>query len=349
MSNGIGTQPLVSVCVPSYNYGRFLSDCIRSVQEQTLPDWELLICDDCSTDGTKEIVERYVAEDERVRYIRNECRLGMNANLSRVAQQARGKYLKILCADDWLLPACLEQMAGLLEKYSRVVLGTSAVVMTEEDGTPYEVNFLFGTEVAVLPGAKMLNRMARGHGFGGNSSFLIRSSAYRRVGGYDPTVRYAADYDLAARLCRIGDYLHTDAALFYGRSHPNSSTSKDPKKLVDVVDRFKIPDKIFRPRRFLDREWRRYSLLTGLLTARYSLNLAFELLRGHYQYASSLGKILRSKGNFVAGLPLLLLHVPARIMRRVTGRHRPISREPEAWMGPPGGGSCSPGSVRGAS
>ena len=48
--------PLVSVCVPTYNYGRFLPDCIESVQKQTFSDWELLITDDCSTDRTEEVV-----------------------------------------------------------------------------------------------------------------------------------------------------------------------------------------------------------------------------------------------------------------------------------------------------
>ncbi len=78
-------MPLVSVCVPTYNYGRFLPDCIESVLEQTLDDWELVLCDDCSTDDTEEVVRSYVERDSRVRYVRNERRLGMNGNLKRTA------------------------------------------------------------------------------------------------------------------------------------------------------------------------------------------------------------------------------------------------------------------------
>jgi GT2 family glycosyltransferase len=97
--------------------------------------------------------------------------------------------------------------------------------------------------VSVIPGEEMLDRMARGNGFGGNSSFLIRASAYHRVGGHDPEVRYAGDYELAARLCRAGEYVHIDEPLFYGRMHPANSSTVDTRKCLDTVDWFEIPEK----------------------------------------------------------------------------------------------------------
>jgi len=105
--------PRVSVCVPTFNYARFLPDCIESVLQQTMADWELVITDDCSTDGTDTIVERYAKADPRVRYIRNEQRLGMSANLKRACDLGRGEYLKVLCSDDWLAPRCLEVLSAL--------------------------------------------------------------------------------------------------------------------------------------------------------------------------------------------------------------------------------------------
>lgn len=63
--------PTVSVCVPTYNYGRFLTDCIESVLQQDFADFELVITDDNSTDGTAELVARFAAADARVRYIKN--------------------------------------------------------------------------------------------------------------------------------------------------------------------------------------------------------------------------------------------------------------------------------------
>jgi glycosyltransferase involved in cell wall biosynthesis len=318
--------PTVSVCVPTYNYGRFLSQCIQSVQAQTLTDWDLVICDDCSTDETAAIVRGFAAQDSRIRYILNEKRLGMNGNLKWAAESGRGQYIKMLCSDDWLLPECLEVLSSLMERNPQVVLATSAEINCNESGEPLQTQFLFGEPVSIIPGEKMLDRMARGEGFGGNSSFMIRASAYRAIGGYDENLLYAADYDLAARLCRVGEYLHADQPLFYGRIQPAASSSVNPGKLLDVIDWFEIPRKVFQPRRFLNREWRRYQLLTGKLTARYLVNISLQHLRGEHSYARGLTKLLLRYGNFWLGVPLLLTHIPWRLYNRLTRQGRASKR-----------------------
>jgi glycosyltransferase involved in cell wall biosynthesis len=309
--------PLISVCVPTYNYGQFLSVCIESVLAQSVSDWELILSDDCSTDDTHEIAQYYGRRDSRIQYFRNAKRLGMNGNIKRAADLGKGQFLKILCSDDWLAPNCLQVFCSLMAQYQKVALATSAEVLSNEAGEALQVQFLFGEPVSVIPGEKMLDRMARGEGFGGNSSFFIRTSFYRDVKGYDHRCHYAADYDLAARLCRKGDYLHVDEPLFYGRVQPNSSSSNDPKKLLDVLDWFEIPNRIFQPRRFGNREWRRYQKIMANLTARYLINIVLQLLRGDHRYAKDLGRILMKHGKFLLGIPLLVLHVPLRLYRRL--------------------------------
>lgn len=334
-ANGESKAPTVSVCVPTYNYGRFLTDCIESVLQQDYGDFELIITDDASTDGTASLVSRYAAEDPRVRLVENPRRLGMNGNIKHAADLARGRYIKVLCADDWLAPGCLSRMVELMDRHPCAALGTSACIIAEEDGRASEVQFLYGRDVSVVPGDAMLERMAQGHGFGGNSSFFIRASAYREVGGYDGSIPYAADYDLAARLCRIGDYLHTDAPLFYGRRQAAASSLTDPAKMLDVPDWFNIPSKVFAPRPVGSLSWRRYHQISGLLTARYLTQLGLEYARGHRAYADALRRVLVREGNFIVGIPLLPVHIASRIARRVTGKDRPASRPPEPWMGPP--------------
>ena len=110
-------EPTFSVCVPTYNYGRFMTDTIESVLQQDLEDFELIITDDASTDGTRELVESYAADDKRVRYVLNEKRLGMNGNIKRAADLARGRYIKMLCADDFLAPRCLSRMSALMDAH----------------------------------------------------------------------------------------------------------------------------------------------------------------------------------------------------------------------------------------
>ena len=327
--------PLVSVCVPTYNYGRFLPDCIESVLQQTFSDWELVITDDGSTDSTEEIVNHYAALYPRIRFLRNEQRLGMSPNLKRAAESARGRYLKMLCADDWIAPRCLEVLCGLLERYPGVVLATSAEIHTDALGVPQCVQFLFGEPVSLIRGEVMLDRMAKGLGFGGNSSFLIRRSAYQEVGGYDPRLPYASDYDLAARLCQIGDYIHTDEGLFYGRKHPAASSSVDPGNLLDVQDWFAVPAKVFSPRFFMSKGWRRYQRLTALLTARYLVTVITQWWHGRRTYARGLVEQLRHHGNFPFGLAYLPLHAAGRFYHRITKNKRFLTAPPEPWMGIP--------------
>ena len=341
-------QPSVSICVPTHNYGHFLPDCIESILAQTFPDWELVIVDDCSDDTTAEIVHRYARADSRVRYLRNERRLGMNANLQRVAGLGRGRYLKILCADDWLAPKCLQVLFDLMENHPQVVLGTCAEIHCDEWGNPLRKQFLFGKSLSLIPGRVMLDRMASIQGFGGNSSFFIRSSAYSQVGGYDPAVRYAGDWELGARLCRVGDYLHTDEALFYGRSHSASSSSNDPQQFLDVIDRFIIPARTFRPRRFMNREWRRYRKAKMLVTAQGLVNAGISYVRGRPNRARDLLRLVRRYGD----LPTGLLYAPIHAWSRLYGylAARPTSgtwMPPETGMARPSGsksrGATEPG------
>jgi glycosyltransferase involved in cell wall biosynthesis len=327
--------PTVSVCIPTYNYAQFLPDAIESVLDQEFTDFELVISDDASSDETAALVARYAACDSRIRFFRNERNLGMNGNIKRAADLGRGHFVKILCADDWLVPGCLSRMLAMFSVYPTAVLATGACIITDAEGHPQEVNFLLGHDVTFFSGDAMLARMSRGHGFGGNSSFCFRRDAYEKVGGYDGSLLYAADYDLAARLCKIGDYVHTDEPLFYGRLQPAASSAVDPGKLRDVPDWFHIPDKVFSPRPLLSRSFFRYHRLTGRLTARYLVNIPAEYTRGHHEYATALGKLLLREGNFIVGVPLLPLEISTRIVKRLAGTHRPRSCPPEPWMGPP--------------
>ena len=310
----------VSVSVPTYNYARFLSQCIESVLSQTFTDWELVLCDDNSTDDTNEIATWYAEKDSRIRYINNEIRLGMSANLKRAADLARGRYIKILCSDDWLAPTCLQRMVALMEAYPGAVVGSSAETYTTEEGMPIGQDHFFGEPVSNIPGEEMIDRMAAAAdaGFGGNSSFIIRADAYHAVGGYDPRRLYLIDYDLAARLCRIGDYLHTDEPLFYGRVHGATSRAVNTKKLWDVIDALEIPRDFFTPRPFGSREWWRYERLSGYFTARILINSVIACARGYREYARESFRLVLTRGNLHSGIPYVPFHLIWRLYNRVT-------------------------------
>lgn len=106
--------PLVSVCIPVFNCEQYLGFAIESVLQQTLPDFELVVIDNHSTDATLPIARSY--GDPRVRVVENEENLGAEANWNKALAAARGRFIKILCADDLLYPSCLERQAGVLSE-----------------------------------------------------------------------------------------------------------------------------------------------------------------------------------------------------------------------------------------
>src|SRR3974377_931912 len=96
------TSPKVSVLVPTYNYARYLPEAIESVLEQDFQDFEVLISDDCSTDGSAEVIARYAAKDSRIRFKIHPANLGMVENWNWCLSEARGDYIKFLFGDDRL-------------------------------------------------------------------------------------------------------------------------------------------------------------------------------------------------------------------------------------------------------
>lgn len=95
---------VVSVVMPTFNSAATVGDSIRSVQEQSFNDWELLIVDDCSTDSTVEIVEEFALKDARIRLIQNETNQGAGHSRNRAIEMAAGRYIAFLDSDDLWLP-----------------------------------------------------------------------------------------------------------------------------------------------------------------------------------------------------------------------------------------------------
>ncbi|MFC0215274.1 glycosyltransferase family 2 protein [Paenibacillus chartarius] len=104
-----GEQPDISVVLCTHNEADYIPWAIRSVMAQTCPAWELIIVDDGSTDGTRERIDALLA-DSRVFYVRMNANQGKSSCLNRALQDARGRWLLELDADDWLAPGCLEAL-----------------------------------------------------------------------------------------------------------------------------------------------------------------------------------------------------------------------------------------------
>lgn len=113
-----GSVP-VSVCVPTYNGERYLTDCLESIRAQSFADFEVLIVDDGSGDATPTIATAFAEKDPRFKFVRNDANLGLVANWNRCVQLARAPWIKFVFHDDLVAPDCLERMLSLAGETGR--------------------------------------------------------------------------------------------------------------------------------------------------------------------------------------------------------------------------------------
>lgn len=130
----LGPAPRVGIGMPVYNGANFIVDAIESVLAQTFEDFELLICDNASTDETADICRTYVDKDERVRYVRNRWNIGAGPNNNRVFELSRGEFFKIANHDDINEPRFVERCVALLDERPDAVCAFPSTVDVDATG-----------------------------------------------------------------------------------------------------------------------------------------------------------------------------------------------------------------------
>jgi glycosyltransferase involved in cell wall biosynthesis len=108
-------QPRVSFGIPVRNGGSFLGRALDSLLAQDFDDFEIVVCDNASTDKTPEVMQRYAERDPRVRCILNEEDIGQIENFNRVYELSRGEFFRWMGADDWLEPAYARKCVAVLD------------------------------------------------------------------------------------------------------------------------------------------------------------------------------------------------------------------------------------------
>lgn len=123
---------LVSIITPSWNCGRFVQETLKSIQAQTYQNWEILFQDDCSTDETKEIVNRLAAEDARIKYECNAQNSGAAITRNNALRRAKGRWIAFLDSDDLWLPEKLEHQLKFMAENNYAFTYHEYTEMTEE-------------------------------------------------------------------------------------------------------------------------------------------------------------------------------------------------------------------------
>jgi glycosyltransferase involved in cell wall biosynthesis len=133
MNNDIKDKNLVSIIMPAYKCGRFIEESIKSVQEQTYQNWELIIVDDCSGDGTIDLVLGYKKHDDRINIFQNASNSGAAVSRNTALQKAKGRWIAFLDSDDLWEPEKLEKQIKFMEENDYAFSYHDYVEINEED------------------------------------------------------------------------------------------------------------------------------------------------------------------------------------------------------------------------
>jgi glycosyltransferase involved in cell wall biosynthesis len=218
-------QPFVSVVTPVYNGEVYIEECIQSVLTQTYENFEYIIVNNCSTDRTAEIAGDYAARDFRIRVYDNHEFLSSLQNFNHSLRQIspESKYCKIVHADDWIFPECIEKMVLLAEADPSVGIVSSYRLVNnkvESDGLPYNQTVFNGRDIA------RMNLTSGPYTFGSPSALLIRSDLIRSRDKFYNEKYTGADTEACLELLNECNFGFIHQVLSFYRIHENSITGK---------------------------------------------------------------------------------------------------------------------------
>ncbi|MDD2365373.1 MAG: glycosyltransferase family 2 protein [Desulfuromonadaceae bacterium] len=229
----------ISICMPIYNNASYLSEAIDSALSQEFQNFELLIIDDCSTDNSAAIAEKYANNDLRVRFIRNPENLGMVHNWNRCLELAEGEYIRFLFGDDFFSsPDALTIMLEAMLKYPDVVLVASARSIVDEQSNIIEriTNFSdhFSAEGRNVI-RRCMRRINRDHNLIGEpSAVMFRKNAAKR--GFDIRYRQLVDLEMWFHIMEQGRFIYLAEPLCSFRHHAGQQTKKNEIELNFIDD-----------------------------------------------------------------------------------------------------------------
>jgi glycosyltransferase involved in cell wall biosynthesis len=227
--------PTVSVVVPCYKYGRYVTECVTSVLANSTVDLDILVIDDASPDDSWNVVQQLPQLDPRIRIQRNEQNRGLIATANSGVLAAKGEYVVLLSADDALAPGWLDRGVALLEAHPRAALAYG-LALRFSDQVP-QVRAQRGDRPVEHSGVDFI-RSTCARGLNGIicPEAIVRTSAQVEVGGYRADLPYSSDMEMWLRLATIGNVVQDrgDYAAFF-RVSPQSMSAVAESSLVDKL------------------------------------------------------------------------------------------------------------------
>lgn len=216
-------RPTISVGMPVYNGEQYIESALQSVLDQTCDDFELIVCDNASTDRTSEIVRDFASGDRRIRYSCNERNLGAAGNYNHAFALARGPFFRWMNADDLIEPELHALCLRALRNTPEAVLAYGGTRLIDADGgviEDYDDNLNLSDPRASVRFRQFFERVGLTNVIYG----LMRRDALARTSLMGNGRLPAADTRMMAELTLLGRFVALEPTLFYRRMHAEASS-----------------------------------------------------------------------------------------------------------------------------
>ncbi len=223
-------EPLVSVLVTVFNRQRYLAACVESILSSTMENFELVIVDDNSSDGSAQIAEDFASRDERIRFFRNDENLGDYPNRAKAAGLSTGRYLKYVDSDDLIYPHGLGVMVEAMEAHPGAALGLSHSLPEVERPYPLELSSHDAWEREFLGDGCMGS---------GPTGAIIKRSAFEELGGFR-NWGVLNDTDLWYRMSARASIVLMPPGLVWWRRHVDQEFTKNGADIAYLERGFEL-------------------------------------------------------------------------------------------------------------
>jgi GT2 family glycosyltransferase len=283
----------VTIAIPTYNQAPFIRQAVESALRQSAT-CKILVSDDCSTDGTPQILEQLASAYPEISVIRPPKNLGIGAHHRWLLDQIDTPFFVKLDSDDVLEPRFVQALLTAMLQYPEAGLAHAEAREVDQDGRTLRLRRL-APRPTFCSATDNLRKLASGYNVAANI-VLLRTDAYRKAGGYNPQLRFAEDWDLAVRLAAqgFGD-IHLSEVLSSYRVWTGSSRPRFARKLDEIRGVRQVLQETLRDAyeqrgwsvRFLDAECRRRAWNLSLELDAYPVEERTQLLEALAQLGDS--------------------------------------------------------------
>ncbi len=231
------SEPLVSLCIPTYNSARYLKQCLNSITSQTYSNLEIIFSDNASTDETRSIIKDYEAIGNAT--VHNSYNIGAGANFNKLINQAKGDYIAIYHADDVYHDTIVEESVKVLQNDQSIgLVGAMGTVIDQNGNFKNDMELhdeirslkknVYSFDEALLGAIR--NMFV-------TPTVMVRAKAYQEVGVFDQQkYKSACDYEMWLRIARRYKVAIIDKKLINYRIHEGQGSEQEVRKNIEVPD-----------------------------------------------------------------------------------------------------------------